>query len=158
MAQLEGKIANHKFRAEALILRAEIKQELSWMGPYYDYQEARYGKLGQDVAAWVDAVEQAMGSGRQGNKRGRLEMEEDEEAVEQLPSPPTERAKFKFPCVVPSCDKGYKNKASLQRHVFERHGRVSDPVAKRACRLLWGETFKRGRLEEMNRRYGEYEE
>jgi hypothetical protein len=164
VAQLEGRIANHKFRAEALILRTEIKQEPSWIGPYYtnedyeyDYQQARYryGNLGQKVAAWVDAAEVAMGSGKQGSKRGRLEMEEDEEAVEQLPSPPTKRAKFKFPCVVRSCDKGYKNKANLQRHVFERHDRVSDPVAKRACRLLWGETFKRGRLEEINRRYGE---
>jgi hypothetical protein len=95
VAQLECRIANYKFRAEALILRAEIKQELSWMGPYYtnedyeyDYQEARNGDLGQKVAAWVDAVEEAMGLGKQGSKRGRLEMEEDEEAVEQLPSPP----------------------------------------------------------------------
>jgi hypothetical protein len=29
---------------------------------------ARYGKLGQKVAGWVDAVEQAMGSGKQGSK------------------------------------------------------------------------------------------
>jgi hypothetical protein len=34
------------------------------------------------------------------------------------PSPPAKRAKFEYPCVVPSCDKGYKKKASLQRHVF----------------------------------------
>jgi hypothetical protein len=60
VAQLEGRIANHKFRAEALILRTEIKQEPSWMGPYYtnedyeyEYQQARYryGNLGQKVAA-----------------------------------------------------------------------------------------------------------
>jgi hypothetical protein len=47
------------------------------MGPFwdhnheyyeYDYQVARYGKLGQKVAGWVDAVEQAMGSGKQGSK------------------------------------------------------------------------------------------
>jgi hypothetical protein len=84
--------------------------------------------------------------------------EEDEEEVEEVmpPSPPTKRAKFAHPCVVPSCDKGYANKASLQRHVFKDHDRVSDPVAKRACRLLWGETFKGGRMPEVNRRYGEY--
>jgi hypothetical protein len=47
------------------------------MGPFwdhnhedyeYDYQVARYGKLGQKVAGWADAVEQAMGSGKQGSK------------------------------------------------------------------------------------------
>jgi hypothetical protein len=68
---------HHKFRAETLIVRAEIEQEFSWMGPFwdhnhedyeYDYQVARYGKLGQKVAGWVDAVEQAMGSGKQGSK------------------------------------------------------------------------------------------
>jgi hypothetical protein len=81
--------------------------------------------------------------------------DEEEEAVEQSPSPPAKRAKFEFPCVVPSCDRGYKSKASLQRHVFKSHDRVSDPVARKACRLLWGETFK-GRLATINRRYGRY--
>jgi hypothetical protein len=33
---------------------------------------------------------------------------------------------------------------------------VSDLVVKLACRLLWAETFKGGRLGEVNRRYGEY--
>jgi hypothetical protein len=87
------------------------------------------------------------------------EKEEEEDLEEEQampPSPPTKRVKFAHPCVVPSCDKGYVNKASLQRHVFKDHDRVSDPVAQRACRLLWGETFKGGRLPEVNRRYGEY--
>jgi hypothetical protein len=79
------------------------------------------------------------------------------EAQEIAPSPPTKRAKFAHPCVVPSCGKGYANKASLQRHVYNDHAVVSDLVVRRACRLLWGETFKGGRLGEVNRRYGEYQ-
>jgi hypothetical protein len=86
------------------------------------------------------------------------EQEEEDDFVEPAmpPSPPAKRAKFAHPCVVPSCDKGYANKASLQRHVFNDHARVSDPAVMRACRLLWGETFKGGRLGEVNGRYGEY--
>jgi hypothetical protein len=83
---------------------------------------------------------------RRGQKRTRDNYEEDEgtsefkeEEIQVMPpSPPAKRAKFEYPCVVPSCDKGYKNKASLQRHVFNDHDRVSDLVARRACRLLWG--------------------
>jgi ABC-type Zn2+ transport system substrate-binding protein/surface adhesin len=121
-------------------------------------------------------VEQAEGSGNGARKRSRANYEEEEEEkeeeeeqqqqhgedddeekeeVEHSPSPPAKRAKFEFPCVVPSCDRGYKSKASLQRHVFKSHDRVSDPVARKACRLLWGETFK-GRLATINQRYGRY--
>jgi hypothetical protein len=155
--QLEADLANKKFRAEAVLLRAEIKHEMSYEGPYwdpseyegeYDLELARSGEGGQRVAEWVAAVE----AERPWAKRRRAQMEKDEE---QPPSPPTKRAKLEFPCVVPGCGKGYKSKASLQRHVFASHERVDDPVARRACRLLWGEKFE-GRLEEINRRYGGY--
>jgi hypothetical protein len=123
-------------------------------------------------------VEEVATRGKSARKRTRDQYEEDEETesggdedqdesdddgddtfVEEkaaAPSPPTKRAKFSHPCVVPLCGKGYANKASLQRHVFSGHVEVSDPVARRACRLLWGETFKGGRLGEVNRRYGDY--
>jgi hypothetical protein len=123
-------------------------------------------------------VEEVAARGKSARKRTRDQYEEDEETesgrdedqdecddddddtfVEEkaaAPSPLTKRAKFAHPCVVPLCDKGYANKASLQRHVFSGHVEVSDPVARRACRLLWGETFKGGRLGEVNRRYGDY--
>jgi hypothetical protein len=159
--QLEADLANKRFRAEAVLLRAEIKREMCWVGPYWDYSEyegeydldlARSGEEGQRVAAWVDAVEAERPWARRGAKRRCELMEKDEE---QPPSPPTKRAKLEFPCVVPGCGKGYKSKASLQRHVFGSHERVDDPVAKRACRLLWGEKFE-GRLEEIEQRYGKY--
>jgi hypothetical protein len=161
-SQLEGMIANKKFRAEALLLRAEMKQEMSWMGPYwdrneekteYDFELARSGEKGQRVAAWVDAVEEASGWGKREGKRGRAEMEKE---AEQPSSPPTKRAKLEFPCVVPGCGKGYKSTASLQRHVFSGHERVDDPVARRACRLLWGRRSRGSRRGEINRRYGGY--
>jgi hypothetical protein len=70
--------------------------------------------------------------------------------------PPTKRAKLKYSCVVPPCDKVYGDKSSLQRHVYSHHVVVSDPAARTACRLLWGEQFKGGRLPEVIRRYGEF--
>jgi hypothetical protein len=166
---LELELANHKFRAEARLLRHEIKEDIEYdefEGYQEDYQEdheanfSRALMLAQRVEAWMDEVEEASPWGNGARKRSRADVkgDENEEKEEGPPSPPTKRAKFEFPCVVPSCDKGYKNKACLQRHVYNGHVRVSDPVARRACRLLWGETFKGGRLEEINRRYGGYQE
>jgi hypothetical protein len=139
-----------------------------------DEEEEDYS---DDADEWMEEI---TWQGQGAHKRTRAQYEEDDEseyerkevqvgdedeheddgsvAEEQAmaPSPPTKRAKFAHPCVVPLCDKGYANKVSLQRHVFSGHTEVSDPVARRACRLLWGETFKGGRLGDINRRYGEY--
>jgi hypothetical protein len=111
----------------------------------------------EDLELWAEEEKAESGKGKR--KRTRAHCDEEEEDMEEqamAPSPPAKRAKFEYPCVVPTCDRGYQNKASLQRHVYKDHVGVSDPVARRACRLLWGETFKGGRQGEVNRRYGEY--
>jgi hypothetical protein len=153
------------------------EEEEYWEEQYWEQAEEEYSE-GQDDYEFNEGddeeqddyesderddeeVEKLAGWGRGKRKRTRAQCEEDEdEDVEEeqtmAPSPPTKRAKFEYPCVVPSCDRGYQNKASLQRHVYNDHVVVSDPVVKSACRLLWGETFKGDRLGEVNRRYGEY--
>ncbi|KAA8911636.1 hypothetical protein FN846DRAFT_916984 [Sphaerosporella brunnea] len=77
-------------------------------------------------------------------------------AVVSPPTRPSKRANVQhdYPCVVPSCDKGYANKASLQRHVLAAHDRVTDPVVRLECRRLWAAKFKGGRMEEIEGRYG----
>jgi hypothetical protein len=165
MATLERDRAMHKFNEEKRILREEINESIAYsVLEYEDEYEAdddvkkyfRELKRAKRVEAWVEEVKEARPWGNGARKRSRPEYNENGREVEEPPSPPTKRAKFEFPCVVPSCDRGYKNKAGLQRHVYNGHVEVSDPAARRACRLLWGETFKGGRLEEINRRYGGY--
>jgi hypothetical protein len=165
MATFERDRAIHKFKKEKKLHREEINSSIAYSNLEYedehedDKEEREYYRelnLARKVEAWVEAVKEARPWGKGGRKRSRANYKEDDEEVEESPSPPTKRAKFEFPCVVPSCDRGYKNKAGLQRHVYNGHAVVSDPVARRACRLLWGETFRGGRMEEVNRRYGEY--
>jgi hypothetical protein len=168
MATFELDRANHKFKEERRRIRDEISEyystdsELIFEDEFEEGREARkfYKEvhLAQRVEAWVEEVKEARPWGQGPNKRPRPSYNENEEDEEEPPSPPTKRAKLKFPCVVPSCDKGYKSKASLQRHVYNDHVGVYDPVVRRACRLLWGETYKGGKLEEINQRFGEYPE
>jgi hypothetical protein len=129
--------------------RAEFEEEEEEEEKPQDYSEDEYSEDESEYEGDDDEDEED-------DYDEEEEEEEDLEEPAMPPSPPTKRVKFAHPCVVPLCDKGYVNKASLQRHVFKDHVRVSDPVAKMACRLLWGETFKGDRLGEINRRYGEY--
>jgi hypothetical protein len=170
MAWLEAEMVHRLFKREIELLREEIRIAATWPVPANDdYENFIYEQGGE---TWIRAKAQrgeehrggVVAGDRGGQKRTRDNYEEDEGTAEfkeeeiqvMPPFPPAKRAKFEYPCVVPSCDKGYKNKASLQRHVFHDHDRVSDLVARRACRLLWGETFKGGRLGEVNMRFGEY--
>jgi hypothetical protein len=101
------------------------------------YQELEFV---QRKKASVEEVKEARPWGNGAHKRAGPNYKEGEED-ENEPSSPAKGGKFKFPCVVLLCDKGYKSKASLQRHVCNGHAGVYDPVTRRAHRLLWGETY-----------------
>jgi hypothetical protein len=96
------------------------------------YQELEFV---QRKKASVEEVKEARPWGNGAHKRGGPNYKEGEED-ENEPLPPAK------PCVVLSCHKGYKSKASLQRHVCNGHAAVYDPVTRRAYRLLWGRRIR----------------